>query len=333
MKESPMLSVALCTYNGERFLEEQLASIANQKLPVDEIIICDDGSKDNTLSIAQIFKEEHQSIHIEIYQNESNLGVLKNFEKAILKCHGDIIFCSDQDDIWMDNKTQEIVSGFDKKENVEMIFTDAILIDEYGNLANDFTLFDNLHINPKVRSQWKKGLEIEILNIKNIVTGATMAFRRDLINHAIPFNTNISNLHDEQFAICAAKRNSIFMLDKPLIKYRLHKNNVVGIREPIKSIDTEYHKYVCIPNRIRLVLEQVYPNSGEGNTRILFMKKRNRCFMTLKGRLILLFSIYTYIKIYKKNALTIYITDLTIGLDDFVKNKIKGVLNSLSFTF
>ena len=74
-------------------------------------------------------------------------------------------------------------------------------------------------------------------------------------------------------------------------------------------------------------------NSGEGNTRILFMKKRNRCFMTLKGRLILLFSIYTYIKIYKKNALTIYITDLTIGLDDFVKNKIKGVLNSLSFTF
>ena len=331
MKENPMLSVALSTYNGERFLEEQLASIANQKLPVDEIIVCDDGSKDKTLSILQKFKEEHQSIHIEIYQNESNLGVLKNFEKVILKCHGDIIFCSDQDDIWLENKTQEIVSCFDKKENVEMIFTDAILIDEYGNLANNFTLFDNLHLCQKVRSLWKRGLEFEIFNVRNRITGATIAFRKDLKSFGLPFNSNISNLHDEQLAICTIKRQSIYMLDKPLIKYRLHSNNVCGVNNLISKINHDFIKEVFTPKDIRKVIEELYPNTGKIEKRVAFLKKRKENFVSLKGRIILLFNLPTYIKLYKSHFVLFYFTDLTIGLDGFFKNRTKKLKRWCAF--
>ena len=96
---SSIVSVALCTYNGERYLQEQLDSIYNQVMLVDEIIICDDNSQDNTLRIAHQFKDTHPELRIRIIENKNNMGVVKNFEKAISSCNGDIIFWSDQDDI------------------------------------------------------------------------------------------------------------------------------------------------------------------------------------------------------------------------------------------
>ncbi|MDO9153719.1 MAG: glycosyltransferase [Paludibacter sp.] len=85
-----MISVALCTYNGEKFIEEQLNSILNQTLPVEEIVICDDGSTDNTLNIINLFEQNNRNI--KVFRNKNNLGTIKNFEKAISLTSGDIIF-------------------------------------------------------------------------------------------------------------------------------------------------------------------------------------------------------------------------------------------------
>jgi len=92
------ISVALCTYNGELYLREQLESILKQTFPPDEIIICDDGSTDTTIKILEEFRRK-SFIPVKVYYNKENLGVSKNFEKAISLCSGDIIFLSDQDDV------------------------------------------------------------------------------------------------------------------------------------------------------------------------------------------------------------------------------------------
>src|SRR6476659_477323 len=99
------ISVALCTYNGERFLNEQLESILAQTFPVTEIIVCDDGSTDDTSTMLQQFERRYFNL-FKIYVNAENLGVIKNFEKAISLCAGDIIFLADQDDIWEINKVE-----------------------------------------------------------------------------------------------------------------------------------------------------------------------------------------------------------------------------------
>lgn len=115
------LSVALCTYNGEKYLREQLDSIAAQLLPIDEVVVCDDGSTDGTVSILREYADR-RTLPIRVIGNKRQLGVTANFEKAILACTGDIIFCSDQDDIWMPDKTQVITEYFDNHPSMDFVF-------------------------------------------------------------------------------------------------------------------------------------------------------------------------------------------------------------------
>ena len=111
-------SVALCTYNGEKYIKYQLDSILNQTVPIDEIIICDDGSTDSTISILNSYREQYPSI-FKIHTNENNLRSVKNFEKAISLCSNEFIFLSDQDDIWADHKVK-IHLDFFKKHEISM---------------------------------------------------------------------------------------------------------------------------------------------------------------------------------------------------------------------
>ena len=105
------LSVALCTYNGEKYIKEQLESILNQTVAIDEIIICDDRSNDKTTAIIEQFQAEYPD-KISLHKNHANLGSTKNFEKSISICTGDYIFLSDQDDIWKANKVEKIIQYF-----------------------------------------------------------------------------------------------------------------------------------------------------------------------------------------------------------------------------
>src|SRR6476620_1984679 len=125
------ISVAMCTYNGGRFISEQLQSIIDQELPVDEIVICDDGSKDDTFAVIEKFQTTFPGL-IKLHINEVNLRVNKNFEKAISLCKGDFIFLSDQDDVWRKDKTKKILEVFEANPQLEGVFSNGDLITETG---------------------------------------------------------------------------------------------------------------------------------------------------------------------------------------------------------
>src|SRR5687768_2514416 len=102
-----VISVALCTYNGAKFIAEQLESICKQTTPPNEIVICDDGSTDDTIACIDRVKKNHPAIDWKIKRNTANLGYVKNFEQAVLLTTGDIVFLSDQDDVWLPEKVQK----------------------------------------------------------------------------------------------------------------------------------------------------------------------------------------------------------------------------------
>ena len=123
------ISIVMTVYNGEKYLNEQIDSFLNQTLLPDEIIIADDCSSDKTLEIIEKYKKNYPE-KIKIFKNKYNLGFTKNFEKAISKSSGDLIFLSDQDDVWYRNKIQTVVKKFNTNPNIDLIIHDADLVNE-----------------------------------------------------------------------------------------------------------------------------------------------------------------------------------------------------------
>src|SRR5258708_997920 len=134
------ISVAMCTYNGVRFLPEQLESIAAQTRLPDELVVCDDRSTDESVEIIRQFAHRAPfAVRLEI--NANNRGVTKNFQKAIELCQGDVIALADQDDVWKAQKLQRIVEALEKSPQCILVFSDGECIDGAG-LELGFTLWD-----------------------------------------------------------------------------------------------------------------------------------------------------------------------------------------------
>lgn len=218
----------MCTYNGAAFLQEQLDSFAAQtKLP-DELIVCDDCSQDTTRSILNDFAAV-APFPVRLFVNEKNLRSVKNFEKAISLCNGDIVFLSDQDDVWMPNKVERIVAEFDQSEKVGMVFSNAELVDE--NLAPFGKTLWDYSFDESLRRRARHQRLLELIVERNMVTGATMAFRarfRDFFN-PIPSN-NENFIHDGWIALLIASQAEVVFLDELLIKYRQHSRQQIGAR-------------------------------------------------------------------------------------------------------
>src|SRR5688572_30528777 len=121
------ISVAMCTYNGADFLSDQLESIIAQSRPPDEIVVCDDGSTDETQTLLKQFAAA-SPVHVTLHFNEKNLGSVKNFEKAINLCTGDVIALSDQDDVWYADKLQLIENVFRAAPKAGLVFSDAEIV-------------------------------------------------------------------------------------------------------------------------------------------------------------------------------------------------------------
>ena len=221
------ISIALCTYNGSRFLREQLQSLANQTLLPTEVIITDDCSSDDTLEIVQEFSN---SLNIKAFKNEKSLKVTKNFERAISLCTGDIILMCDQDDLWHSDKLAKIHTYFQENPNKLAVFCDAELVDEKGeSLNNNFWSVVRFHELQK--QQWKNGQEVEILLAGNRSAGCMMAFRKELIEKIIPFPTHIPEMiHDNWITIMAAILDKIGIIEERLISYRQHSFQQIGTR-------------------------------------------------------------------------------------------------------
>lgn len=205
------ISIAIATYNGEKYLHEQLDIILNQTVQPSEIIIVDDCSTDNTWQILQSYARNNSTI--KIHQNESNLGTCQTFNKAILLTTGDLIALSDQDDVWLPNKLERLTANIG--DNL-LIHSDAYIVDESLNI---------------VSTTFKKGVMSQQYFtdylFANNVTGCTCMFSRKLLDVAFPIPVGFY-IHDHYLALAASYFGSIKYINEPLIKYRQHDNNQIG---------------------------------------------------------------------------------------------------------
>lgn len=220
-------SIALCTYNGEDFLEEQLLSIEKQfPLPA-EVILFDDCSTDNTINIINKFIN-NGNLKIRLTQNDCNIGFFKNFQKAIEACTSEIIFLCDQDDIWHPNKSNEFIKKFEKQPNTNVLFSNGRIISVDKQLNGQF-LFANKNFTLQDQDYFNSSHgPITLLLNKSFVTGATMAFRKSYRNNFEPFTESDFFIHDSWIATIAACDNCIDYIDEPLIQYRVHNKNAIG---------------------------------------------------------------------------------------------------------
>ncbi len=230
-----MISVALCVYNGEKFLAEQLASIQAQTLPVDEVVICDDCSTDNSIKIIEEFSKK-VSFEIFINLNDRQLGSTKNFEKCLSLCKGDIIFLCDQDDYWHPEKVAKQVQYLTENPDKEAVFSDGGIMD--GNSERqENTMWDAIMFDYKAQQNWKSGKAYQILYRGYVVTGATLAIRSRILPKLIPFPDGIKTMiHDSWIALLLSLNNQIGFVEEKLINYRIHANQQVGFGKPGKFV-------------------------------------------------------------------------------------------------
>jgi glycosyltransferase involved in cell wall biosynthesis len=238
-----MISVALCTYNGDKFIQKQLDSILNQEnYIVDEIIICDDQSNDSTIEIINKYIEDYPKI-IKLFQNEINLGSTKNFEKAIKICQGNYIFLSDQDDIWNKNKVNETIKIFNENFGCQGVFTNADLINEDDKIIGSSKLWDSIFF---LENELPKPIDLFDIIAKNgnVITGATLCIKKEVKDFIFPFSDEV--LHDEWIAILLAIKKTLCYSRQNLISYRIHKKQQVGVKSKAKLKSIEHKKRIIL---------------------------------------------------------------------------------------
>ena len=220
------ISVAFIVYNGARYMRTQLDSILAQTHKVDEIIVCDDASSDNTKEILEDYKNKHPNLFF-LHYNSKNLGPTKNIEKAIQACTGDIILLADQDDYWETNKVETIVKWFKANPTMNGVFTSGSLMNAKEEVDNKYTLWNAMSF-PYNKVNISQDLKLYINTVENSVTGATLAIRNNLPFLKHPFPTIKNLVHDRWLAMNLAENNSLGILDEKLIHYRIHSAQAIG---------------------------------------------------------------------------------------------------------
>lgn len=228
-------SVALCTYNGEKYLKEQIDSILSQENPVDEIVICDDGSTDGTIAILKEYETQFPHL-FQIFINSENLGYVRNFEKALSLCKNDIVFLCDQDDVWYKNKVKVIEDYFSQNSTISLVAHNLNLLGlEVGN--ETYWELKNFEIQEKNVSQDKL---LEYVLVKgNPFPGMSLTIRKDLLKKYLPFkNIDSIIIHDYEIIIKALRDEKFGMVENILGAYRQHEAQSIGY----KKKKTNHHK-------------------------------------------------------------------------------------------
>lgn len=211
-----MVSVCIATYNGEKYIEEQLSSILKQIEPDDEVIISDDGSKDNTIDIIKSFNDNR----ISIVQNHNRHGADGNFENALKLAKGDIIFMADQDDVWLDNKYEITLQAL---ADCDLVHSDSIVTDENLN-----TLYDSFY------GMYNNGPGILKNIYRSTYFGSHMAFKKKILDYSFPFPQTVEIGHDLWIGLVAEMIGTVKFIDDKLLLYRRHADSHGGYLEHSK---------------------------------------------------------------------------------------------------
>lgn len=263
MYRGKTISVAIATYNGEKYIREQLDSILNQTVVPDEIVISDDGSTDQTIKILQEIANSHQSI-IHLYSDNPRHGFAYNFGYAVSHCSGDIMFLCDQDDIWAPEKVEHIAEVYCNYPDALCVFHNATSIDSEGNPCN--ILFSSYV--QSLANQHFYGEVVKVPGYPNcekaastpLINGMIMSVSKELIKTAFPFPP-ISCQHDGWLWFCSEALDGCYYLNEILTSRRLHSSNTSGVGHQgfgVHRINKILHKIAGQNEsaRIRIVYSQ-----------------------------------------------------------------------------
>ena len=285
-----MISIAMTTYNGAQYIIEQLGSIIHQTVQPDEVIICDDRSSDDTVRLVTDFIRQNGLSNWRVSVNERNLGWKQNFRRAISMTKGDIVFFADQDDIWMPWKLEEM-SALMEKHDMGCLFGESVKIDSDGK-----DLIERNSVNIFSGALNKIVFSPSFYTVGGL--GCCMCVRRRVIDKYLHLDVGVDD-HDSQCPRIAVVYDSLWHLDKAVIKYRIYSGNTSGISsqfsygssdlkhriEDIKSIcawleevqkdpDVEASRKVHVDEAIALQKRRVLYLSGEKGNIFQLLKHR-----------------------------------------------------------
>ena len=229
------ISIVMATFNGERFLPAQLKSISLQSVLPHEMVICDDQSEDTTWAILEDFRQS-APFKVFTHRNRERLGSLKNFEKGLSLCTGELILLSDQDDIFVKDKIASLLKALNECPDADLVISDLKLIDSEGQCMSE-SMWRYQAMSPKAGHPF-----FELL-YKNFATGCTMLMRRRLIEMALPIPPGFP-FHDWWLALVASSSNAggIILVTDPLVLYRQHGQNQVGAQAHVQTHMSEFMK-------------------------------------------------------------------------------------------
>lgn len=227
--ENKRISIAMTTYNGEKFVEKQLRSIFTQTRQPDEIIICDDCSKDHTLEIVRrIVAEYGAEGRVRLVENQQNLGYIRNFYQAIGMTSGDYLFLADQDDEWYPHKLERVLEVMEET-GAAAICTGFDLIDENSNPITDA---DQFRIDRLIQNARPGLMPITFhqLMFRNLVPGCTYCCTRKAVLVYLEIQ-NQTLAHDYQIMLVGSLLGKVYFLNEKTISYRLHSSNTIGFHK------------------------------------------------------------------------------------------------------
>jgi glycosyltransferase involved in cell wall biosynthesis len=209
------VSVAMATFNGAKYVKEQLESFSSQTILPDEIVICDDASTDETVLICEQFSLK-SPVEIRIYRNEINLGYRKNFEKVLSLCTSDVIFLSDQDDVWYNHKIKTVLDEFETNKGTQLLIHDL----QYCN-------------SDLIRSDHSKIERISTFSNpeKTYVTGMATAVKGNFLKACLPIPEEYRSGHDNWLHECAYFLGVKSIIHLKLADYRRHEANATSFRK------------------------------------------------------------------------------------------------------
>lgn len=219
------ISIAMATYNGMKYIQEQLDSIRLQNMKADELIITDDASTDGTYEYIKKYIEQYELAGWRIERNVERIGYICNFNKALSMCSGDIVFTCDQDDIWHRDKIEILSRLMDGNKEIKVAASSLEFIDADGKkITKEYIPYNMVQVR---ENELKK---IEFLKIleKNFFPGCTMAMRKEIVNkYCSHHNKDIP--HDWLILMLGAEENGLYWYNSKLISYRIHGNNTAGL--------------------------------------------------------------------------------------------------------
>lgn len=323
------IDVLMATYNGEKYLKEQIDSILNQTYSNIRLIVSDDCSTDGTRDLLKEYEKNNDKI--KVYYQEKNLGYVKNFEFLLKKVENEIYMMSDQDDVWLPTKIEHTYKRL-KETNADLVFTDLEIVDENLN-----TLYPSFNDYMKLTRKIKKTINSkELVYLYNCVTGCTLMAKKEKIKEVLPIPTNSNHIfHDHWIALVTSMSGKIEYLPEKTIKYRQHENNQIGAKHSInkyKSVEEIRNHFIDVKLGIFKAYtqnKQVFPEK---------IKKRNDSsydyYKRLKDKKNINFRKWReFYNLYKNETFKYYLENfLILNMPVIVKGilKLKGRVNGFN---